>query len=129
MARETDQTIADQAARLSAYDAFDALFDDEALDGLTQSDELSDRLAELVSDGLTLIEAMMVDGDDDFRLTAILKILPLAVRVLDKRQNATQDRIAQTMRAMFTEIFPDRLAVEQTFDALSDPDLADLDGT
>lgn len=108
----------DAKQRLSAYDAFDALFDDETLAELTRNDELTERLAQIVGDGLDMIEALMVDGEPDMQLAAVVKILPLAVKVLDKRQNATLDRIADELRRMFAEVFPAAEDAVATFDAL-----------
>lgn len=108
MARPTEDQFA----------AFDALFDDETLAELTRNDELTERLAQIVGDGLDMIEALMVDGEPDMQLAAVVKILPLAVKVLDKRQNATLDRIADELRRMFAEVFPAAEDAVATFDAL-----------
>ena len=107
---------------LDSFAAFDALFDDDTLEELTRSDQLTERLAEIVSDGLSIIESLMVDGEPDMQLAAVVKILPLATKVLDKRQNATLDRIADELRKMFGEVFPDHAAIEAQFEELLDAD-------
>lgn len=96
-------------------DAFDALFDDELLTQLASEDRLTERLVAIVELGLDIVEKIMLTGDDASQLAALQKILPLATKVADKRQDTMYARIGEELRAMFAEVFPDRQAIEDAY--------------
>ena len=115
---------------------FEALFNDEAADELAKSDRATDRLVDLLELSVDAVEHMILHGEPTAKLNAIAKILPLATKVAEKRQNAEMDRVIQTARAMFLEMFPERAAIEElneeidaefeipVFEELDDPDVA-----
>lgn len=96
-----------------ALDRFEQLFTtDDAAELLATSDELSDRLVDIVEMGLDVIEQILVDGQDDTRIAALQKILPLATKVAERRGDAALKHLHSTMRDMMYEVFPDRTALE-----------------
>ena len=103
-------------------DAFDALFDDDILAQLAADDRLTDRLIDIVETGLNVVELILASGDINSQLAALQKILPLATKVADKRQDATFARIGEELRAMFGEVFPNRQAIEDAYAPLLGPD-------
>lgn len=110
----------------TALDRFDALFtDDDTADLFTSSDQLTDRLVEIVETGLDVIEAIMVDGEASIQIAALQKILPLATKVAEKRQDATFANITEVMRQMMFEVFPDRTALQSEFGMVNDSDDVD----
>lgn len=111
-------TMAWTMADSTAFDRFEALFTDETAELLSTSDALSDRLVEIVELGLDTIEAMIVDGDDQLQIAALQKILPLATKVAEKRQDASTANMLEVMRQMMMEVFPDR-------ESLSGPGIVD----
>lgn len=94
-----------------ALDRFESLFDDEAALILSDSDILTDRLVELVETGLDVIEAILADGSEDMKIAALTKILPLATKVAEKRQDQSLAHIITEARNMMLEVFPDRTAI------------------
>lgn len=103
-------------------DAFDALFDDDILAQLAADDRLTDRLIDIVETGLNVVELILASGDINSQLAALQKILPLATKVADKRQDATFARIGEELRSMFGEVFPNRQAIEDAYAPLLEPD-------
>ena len=103
-------------------DAFDALFDDDILAQLAADDRLTDRLIDIVETGLNVVELILASGDINSQLAALQKILPLATKVADKRQDATFARIGEELRSMFGEVFPNRQAIEDAYAPLLGPD-------
>lgn len=97
-------------------DRFDALFDDDTLAAeLASDDRLTQRLVGIVELGLDVVEELILTGDTATQLGALQKILPLATKVADKRQDAMYARIVEVAREMLMEVFPDRQAIEDAY--------------
>lgn len=94
---------------------FERLFSDDSADAIAKSDELSDHVISIMHLGLDTIEQLILHGDDSTKLNALVKIFPLATKVAERRTDAELNRVVETCRAMFLEMFPERAALESEY--------------
>lgn len=101
-----------------AHDAlaeFEALFDEDSADAIAESDQATERIISIMNLGMDVIEDIIMNGEPNAQIAALTKIFPLAVKVAERRTDAELNRVVKTCQAMFLEIFPNRVNVEEQF--------------